>query len=229
VRAGFHGGVVWVSVGEDTEGPELAGKVVSAARLFDPTAAEVTDPMAAVAVLGRVLQDQVRQGRRVLLVIDDVWSVTQVEPFLLGGDAGVVVRLFTTRQPGVLPGKVAGVRVDQMTDGQALHLLTAELPALPPALVADTLKATGRWPVLVSLVHGTVRDALQKGGDPADELQDILVALREEGITALEVTNPAERGKAVAATIAASLRQLTADEQVRYRELAVFGERHGAR
>ena len=112
VRAEFSDGVVWVTVGEDAGALDLAAKLVSAARLFDPTAAEVTDPQAAGAVLGRVLS-----GRRVLLVVDDVWSTAQVEPFLVGGEGAV--RLFTTRQPGVLPGRVAPVRVDQMTGGQA--------------------------------------------------------------------------------------------------------------
>ena len=36
VRTEFTGGVVWVTVGEDTSGPDLAAKLVSAARLFDP-------------------------------------------------------------------------------------------------------------------------------------------------------------------------------------------------
>ena len=87
VRAEFSGGVVWVTVGEDAGALDLAAKLVSAARLFDPTAAEVTDPQAAGAVLGRALS-----GRRVLLVVDDVWSTAQVEPFLVGGDGcGAVV------------------------------------------------------------------------------------------------------------------------------------------
>ena len=55
VRAEFAGGVVWVTVGEDASGPDLAAKLVSAARLFDPAAPEVTDPLAAGAVLGRAL------------------------------------------------------------------------------------------------------------------------------------------------------------------------------
>jgi Domain of unknown function (DUF4062)/NB-ARC domain len=93
VRAQFRGGTVWVTLGEDAAGPEVAGKLVSAARLFDPGVPEVTDPMAAGAVLGRALD-----GRQVLLVVDDVWSTAQVEPFLLG--AQDVVRLFTTRQLG---------------------------------------------------------------------------------------------------------------------------------
>lgn len=91
VRREFRDGVVWVTVGEDADGPDLASKLVSAARLFDGNAPEVTDPLGAGAVLGRALD-----RRRVLLIVDDVWSTGQVEPFLLGGDS--TVRLFTTRQ-----------------------------------------------------------------------------------------------------------------------------------
>ena len=217
VRAAFSDGVVWVTVGEDAGALDLAAKLVSAARLFDPTAAEVTDPQAAGAVLGRALA-----GRRVLLVVDDVWSTAQVEPFLVGGEGAV--RLFTTRQPGVLPGRVAPVQVDQMTGGQAQELLTAGLPALPWGLVAEALRATGRWPVLLALVHGAVRDAVTEGGDPAAELTDVLAALKSEGVTALDATSVGERSAAVAATIGVGLARLTPDERSRYWDLAVFAE-----
>ena len=217
VRAEFADGVVWVTVGEDANGPDLAAKLVSAARLFDPGAAAVTEPLAAGGVLGRTVA-----ARRVLLVVDDVWTSGQVEPFLIGGDR--VVRLFTTRQPGVLPERAAPVRVDQMNGEQAHELLTAGLPALPSAVAADAVRATGRWPVLLSLVHGAVRDAAAAGADPAEELTDVLAALNREGITALDATSPGARGTAVAATVEVSLRRLTPEERARYRELAVFGE-----
>jgi WD40 repeat protein len=217
VRSEFRDGALWVTVGEDASGPDLAMKLVSAARLFDGSAPEVTDPLGAGAVLGRVLD-----GRRVLLVVDDVWSTGQVEPFLIGGDR--TVRLFTTRQQGVLPAGVTRVRVDQMSELEARRLLTAGLPKMPTRLVTKAVRATGRWPVLLSLVHGAVRDACQDGGDPAAELAEVLAALRIDGITALDVHDPEERGKAVAATIEVSLRRLTPDEHARYLELAVFGE-----
>jgi hypothetical protein len=62
VRARFADGVVWTTVGEDTAGPHLAARLVSMARLFAPRAAEVTDPMAAGAVLARAI------GRRRVLL-----------------------------------------------------------------------------------------------------------------------------------------------------------------
>ena len=214
---GSTAGVVWMPVGEDVEGPELAAKVVSAARLFDPAAAEVTDPVAAGGVLGRVLD-----GRRVLLVVDDVWSTAQVEPFLIGGDR--VVRLFTTRQPGVLPDRVARVRVDQMDQAEAQQLLTAGLPPLPPVWSPtrcgrrDAGRCCSRWCTARSATPcATVQIRPASCGE-------VLAALAGEGITALDATNAGGRSTAVAATIEVSLRRLTPDEQARYRELAVFGE-----
>ena len=217
VRTEFPGGTVWVTVGEDAAGPDLAHKLVSAARLFDPAAPEVTDPIAAGGVLGRALA-----GRPVLLVVDDVWTSWQVEPILIGGEGAV--RLFTTRQQGVLPEGAARVAVDQMADAEAHDLLTAGLPPLPLEPVRDALRVTGRWPVLLALVHGAVQDAVRGGGDPAVELDDVLAALRAEGVTALDPRNPEQRTRAVASTIETGMRRLGADEQARYLELAVFGE-----
>ena len=217
IRSGFPAGVVWVTVGADTTGPDLAATITSAARLFDRDVPDLTDPLAAGAELGRVLD-----RRRVLLVVDDVWSSAQVEPFLVGGDSAV--RLFTTRQRGVLPGATVPVRVDQMTGGQARELLTADLPLLPAGLVGDVLAVCGSWPVLLALVHGAVRDAVTTGGDAAGEMREVLVALRVGGVTVLDVTNPTERGQAVARTIEVGLDRLSPDERDRYLELAVFGE-----
>jgi hypothetical protein len=217
VRAEFDGGVVWVGVGEELSGPELASRVISAARLFDPAAPEVTDPLGAGAVLGRALD-----GRRVLLVVDDVWSATQVEPFLVGGERAM--RLFTTRHVAALPDHAARVRVNQMAEAEALDLLTAGLSRLPFELLQDALQVTGRWPVLLALVRGAVQDASRDGGDPGAELREVLVALAGEGVTALDAHSPDERSAAVAATIEVSLRRLSLDEQARYRELAIFSE-----
>ena len=40
---------------------------------------------------------------------------------------------------------------------------------------AAAVRATGRWPVLLALVHGAVRDAVTEGGDPAAELTEVPV------------------------------------------------------
>jgi hypothetical protein len=217
VRGEFGDGQVWVTVGEERAGPELAALITSVTRLFDPHAPEVTDPHIAGTSLGRALG-----GRRVLLVVDDVWSRAQVEPFLIGADRAV--RLFTTRQRGILPPATAEVVVDQMRPGEATTLLTTGLPALPPALLERALRVTGRWPVLLTLVHGALTKEAAAGADAASELAAVLDALHTEGITRLDVRDPGERDRAVGHTIEISLRRLAAEEHDRYLELAVFGE-----
>jgi hypothetical protein len=217
VKEQFPDGVVWVTVGEETEGPELAEKITNVVGLFSGGRPPLTDPLAAGAELGRAFGD-----RRVLLVIDDVWTSAQVEPFLLGGPAAV--RLFTTRMRAVLPRSAEPVRVDEMDPGEAEQLLTAEVGGVSGGVVAGLLAVTGRWPVLLSLVNGAVRADQNAGRRAGDSMREILYELRTTGPTALDITDVDERHTAVTRTIEVSLARLTAEQRARYMELAVFGE-----
>jgi hypothetical protein len=73
VRQQFLDGVVWVTVGEDISGPELADKLTNVVCVLTGDRPGLTDPVAAGAQLGHALGD-----RRVLLVVDDVWASAQV-------------------------------------------------------------------------------------------------------------------------------------------------------
>jgi WD40 repeat protein len=212
----FPDGRLWVSLGADAVGADLAAAIVSVGRLVDPGIPQLSDPLAAGARLGQVLD-----GRRVLLVVDDVWTSGQVEPFLLGGDRSV--RLFTTRQRDILPVQAVHVPVDQMTNDEAAQLLTGEL-TISTDLVAETGAVCGSWPVLLALVHGAVAEAVRAGATAEHEMREVLAALRRDGITVLDVGNPDQRSRAAARTIGISLDRLDLDERQRYLELAVFGE-----
>jgi uncharacterized protein DUF4062/NB-ARC domain-containing protein len=217
VKEQFPDGVVWVTVGEDAVGPELAEKVTNVVGLLCGVRLPLTDPLAAGAELGRVLGD-----RRVLLVVDDVWASAQVEPFLIGGR--VAVRLFSTRVRGVLPRSAELVQVDEMDRSEAELLLTVGVPGTSRGVVEGLLAATGRWPVLLALVNGAVRANLNGGRRVDDSMREILHELRTTGPTALDVTDANERHTAVARTIEVSLARLTSEQRARYLELAVFGE-----
>jgi hypothetical protein len=205
-----------VTIGEDTSGPELAEKVTNAVCLLSGEQPRLTDPLAAGAYLGRALGE-----RQVLLVVDDVWTSAQVEPFLIGGPR--TVRLFTTRIRGVLPGSAERVRVDEMDRGEAQQLLIAGVSGVSGGVVAGLLAATGRWPVLLGLVNAAVRADLNAGRKADQSMREILHELRTRGPTALDLTDAGERHTAVARTVEVSLSRLTAEQRARYLELAVFG------
>ncbi len=217
IQQRFPNGVVWVTIREDSAGPELAEKVANVVALLGRDRPVVTHPVAAGAELGRVLGD-----RRVLLVVDDVWSAAQVEPFVIGGPAAV--RLFTTRVRGVLPRAAELIRVDEMGRGEAAQLLTGGIAGVSGGVVAGLLAVTGRWPVLLALVNGAVRADPSAGRTAEDSMCEILHELRATGPTALDVTDAEERHTAVARTIGVGVSRLTADQRDRYLELAVFGE-----
>jgi WD40 repeat protein len=218
VKEEFPDGVVWVTVGEDAAGPELAEKITNVVGvLCGGIRPGLTDPLAAGAELGRMLGK-----RRVLLVIDDVWTAAQVEPFLIEGPASV--RLFTTRVRGVLPRSAERVQVDAMNRDEAELVLTTGAVGASGGVIAGLLDATGRWPVLLALVNGAVRADLEAGHRVDESMREILRELLITGPTALDVTDDRERHTAVARTMGVSLSRLTDDQRDRYLELAVFGE-----
>ena len=217
IREEFPDGMVWVTLGEDAVGPELAEKVTNVVGLLGGERPAVTDPVAAGAELGRMVG-----ARRVLLVVDDVWSAAQVEPFVIGGPGAV--RLFTTRIRGVLPNSAELVRVDEMSRGEAAQLLTARVSGVSDAVVAGLVAATGRWPVLLALVNAAIRADQNAGRWAEDSMREILHELRARGPTVLDVTDAIERHTAVARTIGVSLSRLSTQQRQRYLELAVFGE-----
>jgi hypothetical protein len=126
VRATFTDAEIWVTVGAETSGSKLAGIATSIARLFDPSVPDLTDPLVAGATLGRVLD-----GRRVLLVVADVWTQEQVDTFLLGGDR--TVRLFISRERSILPRDANVVVVDENIPSLSLDPSTPENAADPDA------------------------------------------------------------------------------------------------
>jgi hypothetical protein len=92
VRRRFPDGVFWVTVGEADAVLSAQLELLTA---LDPTVATPRTPAEAQRVPWERLA-----GRRVLLVIDDVWSDAAARAFRLTGPQGRV--LYTTRDPRVL-------------------------------------------------------------------------------------------------------------------------------
>jgi WD40 repeat protein len=230
VRRRFRGGVYLVTVGRDLlGGAAVAAKVNDVIKLVAGEEATFTDPELAGGRLGALLDT----GPRRLLVVDDVWEQEQLAPFAAGGRR--CVRLVTTRVPGLLAGRDVAVWVDQMSAEQARRLLTAGLPPLDPAVVEGLLAVTGRWPLLLRLVNKILVNAGSTGANAPAAGAELLERLRAggpavvdelmgEASRSLQVGQPAERARAVRATIEASTSLLGPQDAERFAELGVFAE-----
>jgi WD40 repeat protein len=214
----FPGGLLWAAVGERRGDADLAGEVSRLCEVLCGERPGTADPMVAGARLGELLD----QREPTLLVVDDVWSRDQLEPFLVGGSA--CRRLVTTRNSGVVPRGGLSLVVDDMTPAQAAATLTAGITGMPPALVERLLTCAGRWPVLLGLVNAAVTGHIQAGAPVEQAAGWVARQLETGGPTALDIEDAGSREHAVAATMAASLGMLDPAEQERYLDLAVFPE-----
>jgi hypothetical protein len=77
VKRRFRGGFAWVTIGKDAEGPGLAARIAELVVNMGGDAAAFTSPEQAGHALAKVLAGH----RQTLLVVDDVWTAAQVEPF----------------------------------------------------------------------------------------------------------------------------------------------------
>ncbi|MFD4861611.1 NB-ARC domain-containing protein [Streptomyces atratus] len=231
VRRRFGGRIYRVTVGRDVRGrAAIAGKVGEVTRFITGNAEVFEDPELAGAHLGRLLQ----KHPRTLLLLDDVWDAEQLRPFLNGGRN--CIRLVTTRRRDVLPATARRILVDEMSAPEARRVLTRDLAPLPHETVESLLEATGRWPLLLRLINRVIfAEVSLTSGESARAAAitaagvRVLQQLSEIGPTAvddpwdpMDLDDPAQRIKAVRATIEAAVRLLPEHGAERFAELCVF-------
>jgi hypothetical protein len=219
VRRRFGGGIVWVTVGQDADGPGLA------ARIAEVTAAEGAGGQAFTSPeqAGRALAGALAGRGRVLLVADDVWTAAQLEPFTAEGQPWRL--LVTTRRPVILDDVAARrIRVDAMPGPVARQLLTRGLPVMDGGRERELLDLTGRWPLLLNLVNHRLAGDISRGAAMDTAASAAISRLRAGGPAALDVTDSGQRETAVAATVGYSLDMLAPADRDRFFELGVFFE-----
>ena len=211
----FDDGILWTTLGQ---APNLQGELT---RLYAALVGErpgfinVED---AAQALGEKLEH-----KRCLIVIDDVWDVGHLRPFLRGGPQ--CARLVTTRQARVA-AECEDVSVDEMTSQEATALLGARIDPAPTDLQPFRKLAhrLGEWPLLLKLANAALRARLDRGDTLERAVRYVERALDKHGVTAFDRERPADRGDAVASTIAVSLDLLDEADRTRCAELAIFPE-----
>jgi len=220
IQQAFDDGILWVTLGEHPG--NLVGKVEDLIYTLSRERPGFTSIDTASARFAELLAD-----RDMLLVIDDVWNMTHLKPFIQGGKR--CARLITTRNVDALPVYTQSIQVDAMRQREAVQLLTAGLEELAfsasDRLGLEKLAARlGEWPLLLKLANGRLRRQMGRGQPLSDALAYLNKALEKHGLVAFDAENPLEQDQAVRATLGASLELLNANESARYQELSVFPE-----
>lgn len=217
VASRFPDGVLWLTIGENLSGADLASVVNDLVEYLTGRRPTYIDPGVAGSHLATVI------GKRMcLLVLDDVWRSSQLAPFLTG--APNCVRLITTRIGAVIPAGVTWVHVDLLSKRQAEDVLSRGVD-VERLTLSGLVARTGRWPVLCGLVNGTMRRRLDRGAGVVETVRWAESMLDRGGPSALDTTDSTAREHAVEATVAASLTMLNDSipgAVERYRELGVF-------
>lgn len=215
----FPDGVLWITIGEQTSGAELASKINDLSEILSGERPTLSDPESAGHRLGDLLE-----AKSVLLVVDDVWTRAQLRPLLQGSPSST--RLVTTRIRNVLPPDCHSIEVDAMETSEALLMLGAGLEQFDfeDPIARDLVRLTGRWPVLLELVNGSLRRLSSSGGSVDDALRLAHRRLKDAGPTGFDVSRPSHREEAVAATMQSSFQLLDKVELTRFEELAIFPE-----
>src|SRR6266699_2971951 len=220
VQEAFDDGILWVTLGENPG--SLIGKVEDLIYILSHERPDFTGQDAATSHLAELLAD-----RDILLVIDDVWNSAHLRPFLQGGER--CARLITTRNEGVLPRVAQRIQVDAMSQDQAMQLLYTGLDATPRSAeetreLRQLAAKLGAWPLLLTLVKCALHERLERGQSLHDALNSLTKVLEKREFTAFDAQNAHERNQAVTKTLAVRFDLLSADDRVRYGELASFPE-----
>jgi hypothetical protein len=123
------------------------------------------------------------EGRRILVVLDDVWGVDDTEAFLV--DAFQARLLITTRNREVLVGLGAEQHsVDVLSPGEALRVLAEwtreKRPDRLPAEAAEVAKECGYLPLALAMIG-----AMVQLDSPSTAWQDALTRLRQADLAAI--------------------------------------------
>jgi hypothetical protein len=104
-----------------------------------------------------------------LIVIDDAWARTDVEPFLRFGPEDRAARVITTRDLAAVPTEATVIEVDEMESAEAGTMLRRGLDFAACAPLAERLdqlarRRLGAWPLLLDLANSHLRE-FSKGRD----------------------------------------------------------------
>ncbi|MGD0012965.1 MAG: NB-ARC domain-containing protein [Bryobacteraceae bacterium] len=213
VRQAFPDGIVWLTVGKGSKHNVVTAMREVAKALGDDLSWYEDE-------LGCVNRYRTLIARRsALIVLDDVWTTKDIQPFLAESPCSRV--LFTTRDSSVATFTGAHEYRAELLDLEHSRELLAAWAGLHcnclPALADDVIRECGRLPLAISIVGALLRGANNR------QWEDVLKLLRRPDLSAVQEQLP--RGQeSFYRAVELSVNALTPKMRQRYRALAVLLE-----
>jgi NB-ARC domain/TIR domain/APAF-1 helical domain len=158
VQDAYPDGIIWVQLGQQVG--DLVPKMREVGRALDDEPKHYDTVDGARNRLRTILRK-----KAVLIVLDDVWTLTVAEPFL--ADAPASCLLITTRMQDIsLALRSRRVAIKVLSHAQSLEVLAqwTELPVRQLPLEApEIVRECGRLPLALSMVGGVVHGGLLNG------------------------------------------------------------------
>ncbi len=156
VRAAYPDGVLWATMGDGLREGDRLARVQG---LVEWWGSSEKGAVFSTLEAARAHLTELLDGRRVLIVVDDVWQSADVEAF-----RGTGTLLVTTRDSRTLPAECQRIDVDAMRRTEAVELLSSGLPAGEDTALAELSERLGEWPLLLKLVNRQLRRRLDLPG-----------------------------------------------------------------
>jgi WD40 repeat protein len=211
VQQAFPDGIVWIPAGRQSH---VTTSLREVAKALGDDASAYNDDLASKNRYRTTIAN-----KAVLVVIDDVWSTSDLEPYLAESPRSRF--LFTTRDAGM--AKFTGARrhrLDLFDDRESLELLAlwAETSSehVPPEAV-DIVRECARLPLALSMIGALLR------GASAEDWKDTLELLRRSDFNAIAEQLPLGQESFFRA-VEVSVNALTQQMQDKYTALAVLLE-----
>jgi hypothetical protein len=217
VQDAFPDGVIWAGLSHEIS--DLVPKMREVGRALGDESKHYDTAEGASNRLRTILRN-----KAALIVLDDVWDLKQIEPFL--ADAPASSLLITTRKqdiPVSLGAKRAEVGI--LSEAQSLEVLERwtgvprhELPSEAAAIVREC----GRLPLALAMIGGLVRGALLKGR--TDAWPAALYRLKQAQLDQIRFPLEHYPYPALLKAIQVSVDALESGSGDRYEKLCVFPE-----
>lgn len=206
----FPQGVFWVTLGRDADRLTLLRELAATVGVASSDLSSVSQA-----------RDRIRErlaGRRVLLILDDVWTLPDAEALDVVSAEGR--QILTTRNAGLLACLGAQeICVDVLEPGEALDLLAAwsgQDASRLPAAARQVAEECGRLPLALALAGALARKL--------GAWEDVLDRLQQADLERLAALLPNYPYPDLLRALEASIEALDAASRQRYLELAVFPE-----